>query len=371
MAVGLLVIGLVLVVAGADLLVKGASQLATRLGIPPLMIGLTVVAFGTSTPELAVSLRSSWIGQPELALGNVLGSNVFNILFVLGLSAVITPLIVSRQLVHFDVPVMIGISILVWLLGWDGQLSRWDGGLLLIILGIYLVLLLRLGRGEELMEEVETAGSEGPDPEAAAQAVPSTLIHGLQIGAGVGLLVLGSRGLVQGAVGIAMALGLSELVIGLTVVAIGTSTPEGVTSIVACLRGQPDLSVGNMIGSNILNLLAVLGLTSLITPEGMVVPLEAQRFDIPVIIAVALACLPIFATGHRIARWEGLVFLAYQVLYLIYQVLSESQKQMLPVFHQITAVFVVPLTILTLVVLIYRWVWVREESEPQHRSSSS
>lgn len=350
MALGFLVIGLVLLVAGAELLVRGASRLATQVGFPPLIIGLTVVAFGTSTPELAVSLRSSLSGQPDLALGNVLGSNVFNILFVLGISAVITPLIVSQQLVRFDVPVMIGISIVMWILGWDDSLSRWDGVILVVLLAIYLGILIGLGRGDELTEEI------APDEGATRLDLNRTALHLVQIGVGIGLLVLGSRGLVQGAVAIAQALGLSELVIGLTVVAIGTSTPEGVTSIVACLRGHPDISVGNMIGSNIFNILAVLGLTSLLAPQGLSIPPEAQGFDIPVIIAVALACLPIFATGHRIARWEGMVFLAYQVLYLVYQVLSESQRQMLPLFHQITAVFVIPLTVVTLAIVLFRWV---------------
>lgn len=353
MAVVLLVIGLALLVYGAELLVKGASQLAVQMAVPPLVIGLTVVAFGTSTPELAVSLSSSLSGQPELALGNVLGSNVFNILFILGLSALITPLVISQQLVRFDVPVMIAISVLMWILSWDDQLSRWDGGLLLGILGVYLGVLLRLGRGEELVEEIPVAEDL---TEKSPSGLKSMARHCLYILLGMTLLISGSRLLVMGAVALAAALGLSELVIGLTVVAIGTSTPEGITSIVACLRGYPDLSVGNMIGSNILNILAVLGLTSLVAPDGLSIPLEAQQFDIPVIIVVALACLPIFATGHRIARWEGLVFLAYQVLYLIYQVLSESQRQMLPLFHQITAVFVVPLTILTVVILIYRWI---------------
>jgi cation:H+ antiporter len=307
-----LVVGLVVLIAGAELLVRGASRLALAVGLTPLVVGLTVVAFGTSAPELAVSVGAGRAGLDGLALGNVVGSNVFNVLFILGLTSVIAPLVVARQLVRLDVPVMIGASALVVVLAADGRISTLDGAVLAGLLVAYLGWLLRAGRSP-----AAEASPLDPTPAATAPTRPRTrlvLDVGLVLG-GLGLLVLGSRWLVGGATGIATALGVSELVVGLTIVAAGTSMPEVATSVVATLRGQRDLAIGNVVGSNVFNLLGILGVAALATPGGLAVPDAVQAFDAWVMLAVAVVCLPIFVSGYGIARWEGAVLLAGYVAY--------------------------------------------------------
>ena len=347
----LLVAGLVLLIAGAEILVRGASRLAAAAGISPLVIGLTVVAFGTSSPELAVSVQSAFAGQADIALGNVIGSNIFNVLFILGLSAAIIPLVVAQQLVRLDVPIMIGASLLVYLFGLNGQIGRMEGLLLFAGIVTYTVFLIRQSRKENKEVQEEYAREYGDRQSHGAR---HTIVNLLLIVAGLALLILGARWLVDSAVSLAQALGLSELVIGLTIIAAGTSMPEVATSIVAAMRGERDIAVGNVVGSNIFNLLAVLGLTSLVAPDGVPVAAAALAFDLPVMIAVALACLPIFFTGFRVARWEGWLFLVYYAAYVLYLILAASQHDALPLFSSAMLFFVVPLTALTLLVLVVR-----------------
>lgn len=346
----LLVAGLVLLIIGAEALVRGASRMAASIGISPLVIGLTVVAFGTSSPELAVSVQSAYAGQANIALGNVVGSNIFNVLFILGISAAITPLVVAQQLVRLDVPIMIGVSLLVYLLGWNGAISRLEGGLLFAGMIAYTVFSIRQSRKETQQVQDEYAAEFSGATGGARQ----TLLNLTLIVAGLGLLILGARWLVDSAVSLAQAMGLSELIIGLTIIAAGTSMPEVATSIVAAVRGERDIAVGNVVGSNIFNLLAVLGLTSLVAPDGMPVPAPALALDLPVMIAVAFACLPIFFTGFRVARWEGWLFLAYYALYVLYLILVATQHDALPLFSSVMLLFVVPLTVITLAVLVVR-----------------
>jgi cation:H+ antiporter len=343
----LFAVGLVLLVVGAELLVRGASSLATAVGISPLVVGLTVVAFGTSSPELAVSTQASLAGQADLALGNVVGSNIFNVLFILGLSALIAPLIVSQQLIRLDVPIMIGVSVLLLLLALDGSLGRLDGVLLFAGIIAYTTFLIRQSRRETkaVQAEYEEAfGEEGPP----ARGVGRVLVNVGLVAAGLVLLVLGSRWLVDGAVAMATALGVSELVIGLTIVAAGTSLPEVATSILATIRGERDIAVGNVVGSNIYNVLAILGISGIVAPGGLPVAPSMLTFDIPVAIVVALACLPIFFTGRLIARWEGGLFLGYYVAYTLFLLLNATQHDALPAYSWVMAVFVLPLTALTL-----------------------
>lgn len=346
----LFAIGLVLLVLGAELLVRGASRLAAAVGVSPLVIGLTVVAYGTSTPEMAVSVQSSWVGQADLALGNVVGSNIFNVLFILGVSALIVPLVVAQQLVRWDVPLMIGVSVLLWLLALDGHLGRADGGLLFAGVVAYTVFAIRQSRRETAEIRAEYAQEFG---EARARGARLPVQIAL-VGIGLVLLVLGSHWLVNGAVEIARFAGLSELVIGLTIVAAGTSLPEVATSVLASIRGERDIAVGNVVGSNLFNILAVLGLSGLVAPNGVAVADAALAFDIPVMTAVAVACLPIFFTGYLIARWEGLLFLAYYVAYAAYLVLNAREHEVLPKFNTVMLWFVLPLTVLTLLVLAVR-----------------
>ncbi len=347
MNVLLLLGGTVILIVGAELLVRGAARLASAAGVSPLVIGLTVVAFGTSSPELAVSIKASLAGQAGLAVGNVVGSNIFNVLLILGVSALVTPLMVSRQLIRLDVPLMIIVSGLVWLLAADGRVGRLEGAGLFLILIVYTVFLIVQSRRETGAVKDEYVAAVAP----GRSRWPLDLV--LVVG-GLALLVLGSKWLVIGAIAIARSLGVSDLVLGLTIVAAGTSMPEAVTSVVASLRGQRDLAVGNVVGSNIFNLLGVLGLSSLVSPDGVAVSVAALNFDIPVMTAVALACLPVFFTGQSIARWEGGLFLGYYLAYTAYLVLAAQQHEALPLYSRAMMVFVVPVTALTLALLAVR-----------------
>lgn len=338
--------GLVLLLVGAEVLVRGASRLALGLGIAPIVVGLTVVSLGTSAPEIAVGVGGAWSGSPDLALGNIVGSNIANVLLILGLVAVVTPLVVHRQLVWLDVPLMIVASLVCVVMALDGTISRWEGALLVAGAIAYITFLLRTARAHP--EHVPR------DPELSAPPRPAPLRQVALIIGGLALLVGGARLLVDAATAAATALGLSELVIGLTVVAIGTSLPEVATSVLSALRGQRDLAVGNIVGSNIFNLLLVLGATALVAPSGVPVPDSALRFDLPVMTAVAVACLPIFFNGHRIARWEGALFLGYYVAYTAYLLMAASRYDALPDFRLAMVTVVMPLTVLTLAVVTWR-----------------
>lgn len=347
----LFVLGGVLLIGGAELLVRGASRLALAAGIGPLVVGLTVVAFGTSSPELAVTVSSAFAGEADVALGNVVGSNIFNILFILGLAALVRPLVVAQQLVRLDVPLLIGISVLVLGLGVDGRIGRLDGAVLFLgVLG-YIVLLLRLSRRErpEVVDEYDEALGA-----VTGRTRSRPIVDLVLVAAGLGLLVLGSTWLVTAAVETATRLGVSELVIGLTIVAAGTSLPEVATSVLAAVRGERDIAVGNAIGSCVFNLLAVLGLGSLVAPAGIPVPDGALTFDLPIMIAVAIAALPVLFTGYSISRVEGAVFLAYYVAYTSYLVLDATDHGATAELGFAMVWFVVPLTVLTLLVGLIR-----------------
>jgi cation:H+ antiporter len=356
---GFLLTGLVLLVIGAEALVRGSSKLATAAGIPPLIIGLTIVAFGTSSPEMAVSVMSSLNGQANIALGNVVGSNIFNVLFILGLSALVAPLIVAQQLVKLDVPIMIGVSLLALLFGLDGKIQPSDGVILFIGILVYMVFLIFQSRQEQ-NQDVQAEYEREYGGDRRTTILQTAINLGLILG-GLGLLVLGSRWLVASSIVIARSIGVSELVIGLTIVAIGTSLPELATSVVASVRGERDIAVGNVVGSNIFNLLAVLGLSAAISPTGGVaVPTAALAFDMPVMIAVAVACLPIFITGNLISRWEGAVFVAYYVAYTTYLILASTQHDSLPIFSAAFLFFVIPITVITLAIILFRYLYKKQ-----------
>ena len=337
--------GLVLLVGGGELLVRGASRLARRAGVSPLVIGLTVVAFGTSAPELVVSTSAALGGSDAVAVGNVVGSNIFNVLFILGACALFRPLVVAQQLVWRDVPIMIGASVVVLLLGVDGRISRAEGALLFAGVLVFTVDSIRASRRESaaIRAEYDAAVPNGDGPGGAPAAIAMVV-------AGLAMLIFGGRSLVTAAVAAAQALGLDETVIGLTIVAAGTSLPEVAASIVATLRGERDIAVGNVIGSNIFNLLAILGFSSIVG-GGLTVAPAIENFDLPVMTAVAVACLPIMARGHRLERWEGVLFLGYYVAYTAYLVLAAKQHAALPHFSMVMLEFVVPLTLATLVAL--------------------
>lgn len=353
--------GLVVLVFGAEILVRGASRLAVAFGISPLVVGLTVVAYGTSAPELAVSVQASLAGQADLAVGNVVGSNISNVLLILGLSAIAAPLVVSQQLIRLDVPLMIGVFGVMWIMALDGLVSTLDGGLLFAGAIAYTVFAIRKSRKEqkEIREQYENEyGTNGDDPGSIAPVK-----NGLFVVVGIAMLGLGANWLVESATTIALVLGVSELVIGLTVVAVGTSLPELATSVVASIRGERDIAAGNVVGSNLFNVLSVLGLTALVVPVGVRVAPSILSFDLPIMFAVGVACLPIFVSGYRIERWEGGMFVFYYFAYVIYLILDAAGHDSLPVYSRAMMFFVVPLTVVTLVVITIRSI--RRKSDEQ------
>lgn len=342
--------GLVCLVLGAESLVRGAAKLALSFGISPLVVGLTVVAFGTSAPELAVSAGAVMDGKVDIAIGNVVGSNIFNVLFILGVSALIAPLIVNVQLIRQEVPIMILATVALVVMMLDGTLAAWEAGLLLVAMVVYTVFLVvqsrRQGAAADAQFDDEVDMSSTWDRHWAMQLV--------LIAIGLALLVLGSEYLVEAAVTVARQLGVSDIVIALTIVAAGTSLPEVATSITAAIRGQRDIAVGNVVGSNTFNILGCLGVSGVLSGSGLVVAESVINFDAWVMLAVALACLPIFITGREIARWEGAVFVLYYVAYTAYLVMASQQHDALPQFSSVMLYFVVPLTVITLLVSVFQ-----------------
>jgi cation:H+ antiporter len=344
-------LGLGGLVAGAELLVRGASRLALLFGISPLVVGLTVVSFGTSAPELAVSVQSAWSGQVDIAIGNVVGSNVFNVLVILGLSALVVPLVVHQQLIRQEVPVMIGVSLLLWGMAADGGIGRGDGLLLVCLLVAYTVLLIRQSRRQGAQASTE------PE-EATGGVAPGWRHHWATqlafIAVGLALLVAGSNWLVDAAADFARDLGVSELVIGLTIVAAGTSLPEVATSVMAALRGERDIAVGNAIGSNIFNILCVLGVSAVVAPSSLTVAAQALDFDLPVMVGVALICLPIFFTDNLITRGNGALLLALYAAYTAYLVMHATGHGALAAYTSIMSGIVLPVVAVVLVGLAWR-----------------
>jgi cation:H+ antiporter len=335
--IGWVVLGLVLLILGGEALVRSASTFAVRAGISPLVIGLLVVSAATSAPEFAVTLGAVLNGEPGLAIGNVVGSNIANILLILGLSAVISPLIIKRQLVRVDVPIMVGLSVLLVAVSLDGQIGLLDGVLLLAGLVVHAIISIRLGR-----REVREAGDDPETLPLNSQPVPLWLAA-ILLALGVGLLVGGAQSLVTGAVNIATALGVSGLVVGLTVVAIGTSLPELATSIIAIRRGERDMAVGNIVGSNIFNIGMVLGLPAILFGEGIPVPEAAIAIDLPLMLAASVALLPLAFTGFILARWEGGLFLLLYTAYLLFVVLASTEHDAAEGFTSVMLWFVLPL----------------------------
>jgi cation:H+ antiporter len=322
-----------------------------------LVVGLTVVSFATSAPEFAVTMQAVADGSPGLAVGNVVGSNIANILLVLGVAAVIAPLAVKSPVVKRDVPVMVGISLLATVLSFNRVISQWQGALLVGILAAYVAWTVKVSRRETSANSQAEGTESSPDPLLAEVADPirrnpPMVISGGLVIIGVALLVGGATLLVNGATSVARSFGLSDLVIGLTIVAVGTSLPELATSVIAAARGQRDLAVGNVVGSNIFNLGAVLGFASLITPGGISIPEAASNFDFVLMTGVAVLLLPVVYTGMAVARWEGVMFLLYYVAYTVYLLLASAEHDALQPFSTAMTLFVIPLTAMLLVILV-------------------
>lgn len=299
----LLILSLVALYFGADRLVKGSSSLALRAKISPLVVGLTVVAFGTSAPELVVSISSVLNGQGDIAIGNVVGSNIFNICIILGITAMIYPLQTKKQLIRIDIPLMILTSLVFVLFFWSGHLERWQGGLFVLGIISYLVFSFHMSRKEQ------------KEKEELQEQLPPWYINLSNIVIGLVILVLGSQLLVDNATIIARSMGVSEAVIGLTIVAAGTSMPELATSVVAALKKNPEIALGNAVGSNIFNILAIAGITSLIHP---IEALSVNYIDLLVMLAVSLILLPLAWSRYRLSRGEGLFLVVSYIGYTLW-----------------------------------------------------
>lgn len=303
----LLIIGLSALTVGAEGLVRGSASLSIRMGLTPLIIGLTVVAFGTSTPELVVSLIASLNNQPDIAIGNVVGSNIFNVGIILGLTALICPVKANLQVIKHDAPIMIAASLLSVFLIVKGALTALTGAGLFIILIVYIIYSIRLAK-KAVFADIEKQFMEGVP--ARSQSLFRDLLF---IGAGLLFLVAGSHLLVISATNIARSLGISEAVIGLTIIAAGTSMPELATSVIAALRRQPDIAVGNVIGSNIFNILGILGLSAIANPLSAT---GITAFDLWVMVGLSIALLPLMYTNLKLQRWEGMLLLFVYGSYL-------------------------------------------------------
>jgi len=349
-----IVAGILLLFGGGELFVAGSVALSLLLGIPQIVIGLTVVSMGTSAPELFVSLLSTLQGGAagdSIAVSNIVGSNIFNVLVVLGASAAITSLRVKSRLVRRDVPLLLAVSMATWAMASTGRLT-WVAGLaLLTVLVINLVWEIRSAK------EDQAEGLDDLDADGAAPA-PVALF---KLAAGLVLLVLGSQVLVKGAITAAQALGVSETVIGLTIVSAGTSMPELVTSLVAAYRGKADLAIGNVVGSNLLNQLVILGVCALVSGrDGLSVDPVMLSRDFPVMVLTTLACLPIFWSGGVINRLEGWLLLGAYGLYLVEQILSSTAAPGADQFRLFVLVAVLPLVLVFLIWTSLRWMQQRK-----------
>ena len=333
MTILLFIAGLAALIAGAELFLKGVDQFGIKWGVSPVIMGLTVVAFATGAPELAISLQAAANGSADLVLGNIVGSNIANILLILGITSFLKPLQITRRMVRVDVPIVIGASILLFVLAYDRALSASDGVILLLGLAAYSIFTyfqIKKDRASGRKMEMEHLEEE------QAKLAQGWFFYTKNIGfliLGLILVVLGSGWMVDSAVSIARLLGLSELVIGLTIVSIGTSLPEIATSMSAARKGSADIAVANVMGSNLYNILLTLGLTLVIAPGVLDVSLDAIRLDLPFMVAVSIACIPVFIAGFNLTRTDGILFLSYYLGYLCYLVMHALNSSYLDLFH--------------------------------------
>jgi len=332
------ILGLIALIWGAEILVRSSSKLAASLGVSKLVIGLTVVAFGTSAPELAVGIEAGLMNQPDILMGNVIGSNLTNTLLILGLASLIIPLEVHKNLIRFDLPVMITSTLLLILLSLNNIITFWECAFLFLCLLIYLYALVRFSGKTRLTEE-ETVKAGSPWKSGLLSIV------------GLVMLIFGARWMVGSATIFAEKAGVSELLIGLTIVAVGTSLPEIVTSILAAVRGEKDLAVGSIVGSNILNILSVIGISGLFI-SGIPVQDSLLQVGYIILMAVSVLCFPIFFTGRRIKRIEGAIFLSSYILYLFYLYLDSIASSFLPSFVQWVLFGFVPVVVLYVIVAL-------------------
>lgn len=307
--ISLIVIGLILLIAGGEFLVKGAVGISVKAKLSKLVIGMTVVSFGTSTPELLVSLQSASEGLPEIAIGNVIGSNIANLALVLGVTVLIFPMPVARNTIKYDWPMMMLASLLFFVFAYDLQIQRWEGLTLFLLLVIFIIFIIMKSRKSQVVEVDEIPGIEDLTQKISVWKNILYLLIGL-LG-----LYFGSNWLISGAKSLALEVGLSNHVIGITIVAFGTSVPELATSVVAAYKKETDISVGNLIGSNIFNIMAVLGLTAIVKPIG--VEENVLSWDILWMIGFALLLLPMMVFNRKVGRFSGFILLGLYIFYII------------------------------------------------------
>ncbi|SMO53814.1 calcium/sodium antiporter [Gracilimonas mengyeensis] len=349
MSIVFFIIGLVLLITGAELFLNSVDKFGIAWRISPLIMGLTVVAFATGAPELAISLQAAADGQPDLVLGNIIGSNISNILLILGITGVLAPLAITNKVIKRDIPMVLAASVLMYVLAMDGWLTPLDGFIILAALVAYSMFIyfqIKSDRKKNTGEDLSNAAQE------ILKGSPTwfyTKYLFLLLG-GLVMIVAGSRLMVDAAVTIAEVLGVSELIIGLTIVSIGTSLPEVATSLSAARKGDSDTAIANVLGSNLYNILLTLGLTIVIAPGALSVSAEAIRFDMPVMIIVVVACLPLFWPGKELGRAEATGFLLYYASYLGYLVLLAMGHAVVDTFELVMIWGIIPLTILLIIV---------------------
>ncbi|MBD3616186.1 MAG: calcium/sodium antiporter [Gracilimonas sp.] len=347
MTVILFIVGLVILIGGAELFLRSVDKFGAAWSVSPVVMGLTVVAFATGAPELAISLQAAVEGKPDLVLGNILGSNVANILLILGIAGLVSPLKITNRIIKIDIPAVIGASTLLFVLAVDGVLSPLDGGIILGALVLYSVFMYTQIRKDRALNRLQQqAKIDVGEP-------VTSLFYGKYIFfllAGLVLIVLGSRWMVEAAVEIAGILGISELIIGLTIVSIGTSLPEVATSLAAVRKGDSDTAVANVMGSNLYNILLTLGLTIIIAPGVIDVSASAIKLDLPIMLIVAIACLPLFWPGKLLGRMEAAGFLFYYSVYMAYLVLIAINHPFKEQLEWGMIWIVIPITIVLIVV---------------------
>ena len=316
-SLALSLVGFTFLIFGGELVVKSSSKIATSFGLSPLLVGLTVVAFGTSAPELGVSLMASFQGNEDIALTNVVGSNIFNLAFILGVCALAAPLVVNLQLLKLDIPISIISTLILFIMCQDGVISFIEGMALILILVGYMIWILRASKKEKKQIELNIKEKK----EEISSKFKSRTLNFLIFITGIAVLVGGSKLLVSGASDLALRAGVSEAIIGLTLVAVGTSLPELVSSLIATLRGNTDIAIGNVIGSNIFNILFILGSSSIIAQKGISVANNITYYDIPFLLFLSVLSFPFLLSGKKVVKWEGVVFLLLYLGYCFYLIL--------------------------------------------------
>lgn len=353
MTVLLFIIGLVTLIGGAELFLKSVDKFGAAWSVSPVVMGLTVVAFATGAPELAISLQAAAEGRPDLVLGNILGSNVANILLILGIAGLVKPLKITKRIIRIDVPMVIAASVLLYVLAMDGSLTPLDGGIILFALLAYSLFMYSQIRKDRAANKK----LDSQDLPEVGEPV-TTLFYGkyiLLLLAGLVLIVMGSRWMVDAAVQIAEILGISELIIGLTIVSIGTSLPEVATSLSSVRKGDSDTAVANVMGSNLYNILLTLGLTIVVAPGALDVSLEVINLDLPIMLIVAGACIPLFIPGSKLDRGEAGGFLFYYLSYMAYLTLMAIDHPFKENFEWFILWICIPLTVGYILFRLYQF----------------